>query len=76
MEYLGSLITRHEVETVDIFSSDELETLIKTAGFRLPPRSMPVTSPLVPYHHRLLEVMNGRGILIVSLSSFSFSFWS
>jgi len=46
------------VETVDVFSSDELETLIKTAGFRLPARSLPIGAALVPYHHRLLEVIS------------------
>ena len=56
MEYLGSLITQNDVDPLDIFSSDELETLIKTASIRLPPRSLPPNSTLVSYHRRLLEV--------------------
>lgn len=56
MEYLGALITKHEVDPLDLFSSDELETLIKTASIRLPPRSLPPNSTLLSYHRRLLEV--------------------
>lgn len=56
VEYLASLITRNKLEPLELFTSDELETLIKTAGFRLPARSLPPSSSLVTYHHRLLEV--------------------
>lgn len=56
MEYLASLITKNELDPIDLFTSDELETLIKTAGFRLPARSLPPSSALVTYHHKLLEV--------------------
>ena len=60
MEYLGGLITKNEVDPLDIFSSDELETLIKTASIRLPPRSLPPNSTLLSYHRRLLEVYHWR----------------
>jgi len=56
VEYLAGLITKHRLEPLDIFTSDELETLIKTASIRLPPRSLAPSANLVHYHQRLLEV--------------------
>ncbi|XP_057368613.2 E3 ubiquitin-protein ligase lubel-like isoform X2 [Daphnia carinata] len=60
VEYLAALITKNEVDPLDIFSSDELETLIKTASIRLPPRSLPPNAPLVAYRRRLLEVIEEK----------------
>lgn len=73
MEYLGALITKHEVDPLDLFSSDELETLIKTASIRLPPRSLPPNSTLLSYHRRLLEVSLKELILFFSFLLFLFS---
>jgi E3 ubiquitin-protein ligase RNF31 len=56
VEYLAALITKNDVDPLDIFSSDELETLLQTASIRRPSRNLPPNAPLVSYRRRLLEV--------------------
>lgn len=63
MEYLAALITKNDVDPLDIFSSDELETLLQTASIRRPSRSLPPNAPLVAYRRRLLEVLPKELIL-------------
>ncbi|XP_046654930.1 E3 ubiquitin-protein ligase lubel-like [Daphnia pulicaria] len=58
VEYLAALITKNDVDPLDIFSSDELETLIQTASIRRPSRNLPPNAPLVSYRRRLLEAHN------------------
>lgn len=66
VEYLAALITKNDVDPLDIFSSDELETLLQTASIRRPSRSLPPNAPLVAYRRRLLEVLPKELILFFS----------
>ena len=63
-EYLAALITKNDVDPLDIFSSDELETLLQTASIRRPSRTLPPNAPLVSYRRRLLEVSLKELILL------------
>lgn len=38
IEYLTNLIRKHSLETLGLLSSDDLETLVRRASIRLPPR--------------------------------------
>uniref|UniRef100_A0A0P4ZW10 E3 ubiquitin-protein ligase RNF31 n=1 Tax=Daphnia magna TaxID=35525 RepID=A0A0P4ZW10_9CRUS len=75
VEYLAALITKNDVDPLDIFSSDELETLLQTASIRRPSRSLPPNAPLVAYRRRLLEVLPKELILFFFFFVFLFFFF-
>jgi len=55
LEYLTNLIRKHSLDTLNILSSDDLETLVKRANIRLPPR--PYGTLDLIYRNHLLKVL-------------------
>lgn len=54
IEYLSGRIFRSKLETLAILRTDDLETLVRRAGKRLPPR--PYGSPVQDFHKAMLKV--------------------
>lgn len=54
IEHLSGLITRNKLECLPILSTDDLETIVRREGKRLPNR--PYGTPVQNFHNALLKV--------------------
>lgn len=55
LEYICSTIRRHTIDPISILSCDDLETLVRRAAIRLPPKPYDKTGGL--YKQRLMQVL-------------------
>uniref|UniRef100_A0A8D8RMC7 E3 ubiquitin-protein ligase RNF31 n=1 Tax=Cacopsylla melanoneura TaxID=428564 RepID=A0A8D8RMC7_9HEMI len=55
IEHLSRLITEHKLECLPILSTDDLETIVRRAGKRLPSR--PYGTPVQTFHNALLKII-------------------
>lgn len=54
-EYLCKLIRKHGLETIDLLSADDLETVVRRAAKKLPPNAY--GTPREMYRFRLYQVL-------------------
>lgn len=56
IEYLSLVIRKHKIETIDLLSTDDLETVVRRASKKLPPNCF--GTPRDMYRIRLKQVLS------------------
>lgn len=68
LEYLCQLIRKHQIDTIDMLSAEDLENVVRRAAKKLPPFGY--GTPTDMYRKRLLQVL-----AIIYCSAACFIFW-
>lgn len=65
IEYLSLLVRRNRIETIEMLQEDDLETIVRRAGKKLPPHGYATPKNMYRYRLKQVELLPNRNHLMI-----------